>query len=82
MLLDRADGNLNFDAMDEFISAILASIIDHGSRAVRVFPPASQVLIAFADRVAIEVVCSLSSPILIIRQVQCVDRSENTLLRY
>jgi recyclin-1 len=42
--------------MDEFMSDILGSIIEHGSRAVRVFPPASQVLIAFADRIAVEVV--------------------------
>lgn len=52
------DNNLNFDAMDEFMSAIIASIVEHGSRAVRVFPPASQVLIAFSDRVATEVVRS------------------------
>lgn len=43
--------------MDEFMSYIVGAIIEHGSRAVRVFPPASQVLIAFADRIAIEVVC-------------------------
>lgn len=38
------------------MGAILNSIIEHGSRAVRVFPPASQVLVGFADRVASEVV--------------------------
>lgn len=68
--------------MDEFITAILASIIEHGSRAVRVFPPASQVLIAFADRIAIEVVCSLPRHHLTIRQDQLIDRSENTLHHY
>ncbi|KAJ7594120.1 exocyst complex component Sec10-domain-containing protein [Mycena floridula] len=50
------DGQLNFDAMDEFMTEILAAIIEHGSRAVRVFPPASQVLLAFSARVANEVV--------------------------
>ncbi|TFK62641.1 hypothetical protein BDN72DRAFT_889964 [Pluteus cervinus] len=50
------DGGLDFDAMDEFMNHILKSIIEHGSRAVRVFPPASQVLILFAERLANEVV--------------------------
>jgi recyclin-1 len=42
--------------MDEFMDVILGAIREHGARAVRVFPPASQVLIQFADRLAIEVV--------------------------
>ena len=42
--------------MDSFMTEILKHIVDHGSRAVRVFPPASQVLLLFADRVANEVV--------------------------
>ena len=42
--------------MDEFMSDVLTSISDHGSCAVRVFPPAAQVLIYFADRLANEVV--------------------------
>jgi recyclin-1 len=50
------DGALDFDAMDEFMAHIFASIREHGSRAVRVFPPSSQVLLAFAERVANEVV--------------------------
>ncbi|KAJ7729685.1 exocyst complex component Sec10-domain-containing protein [Mycena maculata] len=59
-----ADGGLNFDAMDEFMSAILGAIIEHGSRAVRVFPPASEVLISFADRVATDVVAEYITSLL------------------
>ncbi|KAG6863874.1 hypothetical protein C0991_002501 [Blastosporella zonata] len=51
-----AQGALDFDAMDEFMGAVLKAIEEHGARAVRVFPPAAQVLLAFADRVASEVV--------------------------
>ncbi|PFH53495.1 hypothetical protein AMATHDRAFT_73316 [Amanita thiersii Skay4041] len=50
------DNELDFDAMDEFMSAVLTSIEEHGSRAVRVFPPASQVLVSFAERLANDVV--------------------------
>ncbi|KAJ6620768.1 exocyst complex component Sec10-like protein [Mycena sp. CBHHK59/15] len=58
------EGYLNFDAMDEFMNVILGSIIEHGSRAVRVFPPASDVLISFCDRVATEVVAEYITPLL------------------
>lgn len=54
---------LDFDAMDEFIAHILYSLREHGSRAVRVFPPASEVLLAFAHRLATEVV--RPSPLLV-----------------
>ncbi|KAF5347131.1 hypothetical protein D9756_010961 [Leucocoprinus leucothites] len=47
---------LDFTPMDEFMSQILEAISEHGSRAVRIFPPPAQVLIAFADRIANEVV--------------------------
>ncbi|KAJ3504332.1 hypothetical protein NLJ89_g7989 [Agrocybe chaxingu] len=47
---------LDFRAMDEFMDVILASIYEHGARAVRVFPPASQVLLLFSERLAHEVV--------------------------
>src|SRR6266704_79151 len=57
----RKDGQLDFDAMDEFMSAVLTAIHEHGSRAVHVFPPAAQVLIYFADRLANEVVCTVHS---------------------
>jgi len=50
------DGSLDFGAMDEFMSLILDAIAEHGSRAVRVFPSASGVLVAFADKLAGEVV--------------------------
>ncbi|KAF8169818.1 f-box protein pof6 [Pholiota molesta] len=44
-----SEGQLDFDAMDEFMDVILGAIREHGARAVRV-------LIQFADRLAIEVV--------------------------
>ncbi|KAF8892825.1 exocyst complex component Sec10-domain-containing protein [Gymnopilus junonius] len=50
------DGKLDFAPMDEFIEDILGAINEHGARAVRVFPPASQVLLLFAERLANEVV--------------------------
>ena len=50
------DNSLDFGAMDEFMSLILDAIAEHGSRAVRVFPPASGVLVAFAEKLAGEVV--------------------------
>ncbi|KAI0752975.1 exocyst complex component Sec10-domain-containing protein [Daedaleopsis nitida] len=50
------DSQLDFTPMDEFIVEILAALQEHGSRAVRVFPPASNVLLSFADRLANEVV--------------------------
>ncbi|KAJ7935423.1 exocyst complex component Sec10-domain-containing protein [Mycena leptocephala] len=59
-----AEGFLNFDAMDEFIGSILGAVIDHGSRAVRVFPPASDVLISFCDRVATEVIAEYTTSLL------------------
>ena len=57
--ITKAGARLDFEAMDGFMADIFASIREHGSRAVRVFPPASQVLLAFAERVASEVVCLL-----------------------
>ncbi|KAJ7164689.1 exocyst complex component Sec10-domain-containing protein [Mycena crocata] len=58
------EGYLNFDAMDEFMGVILGAITEHGSRAVRVFPPASDVLISFCDRVATEVVAEYTTSLL------------------
>lgn len=37
------------------MNMVLGSIIEHGSRAVRVFPPQSDVLIFFSGRIASEV---------------------------
>lgn len=61
LMQTRKDGQLDFDAMDVFISAVLAVLQEQGSRAVRVFPPDAQVLVSFADRIASEVVCVLLS---------------------
>lgn len=38
------------------MTAVLDAVKEHGSRAVRVFPPVSDVLLSFAHRVASEVV--------------------------
>ncbi|KAG7087379.1 hypothetical protein E1B28_013352 [Marasmius oreades] len=58
-------GQLDFDAMDEFVTIVRESILEHGSRAIRVFPPESQVLIMFAERVANEVVADYISSLLL-----------------
>ncbi|KAF9530496.1 f-box protein pof6 [Crepidotus variabilis] len=50
------ESQLDFRAMDEFMDAMAAAIYEHGARAVRVFPPASHVIIQFSDRLANEVV--------------------------
>lgn len=42
--------------MDSFMEWVLRAISEHGARAVRIFPPPSQVLLSFADRIANEVV--------------------------
>jgi hypothetical protein len=52
---NRKNG-LDFTPMDDFMSQILEAIGEHGARAVRIFPPGAQVLIAFADRLATDVV--------------------------
>ncbi|KAL0959477.1 hypothetical protein HGRIS_011187 [Hohenbuehelia grisea] len=54
----KSNGVLDFDAMDEFMGHILAAIKEHGSLAVRVFPPASDVPLNFAERLAPEVLRS------------------------
>ncbi|KDQ54036.1 hypothetical protein JAAARDRAFT_160970 [Jaapia argillacea MUCL 33604] len=58
------DGDLAFDAMDEFMRDVLSSIRTHGSRAVRVFPPASHVLLSFAERIANEVIAEYITSLL------------------
>ncbi|KAH9889572.1 exocyst complex component Sec10-like protein [Cubamyces lactineus] len=58
------DSELDFTAMDEFIAEILAALQEHGSRAVRVFPPEANVLLSFADRLANEVVGEYISSLL------------------
>ncbi|TFK20987.1 f-box protein pof6, partial [Coprinopsis marcescibilis] len=59
-----SQGGLAFDAMDSFMEWILQAINEHGSRAVRVFPPDSHVLLAFADRIASEIVGDYVSALL------------------
>ncbi|EIW53768.1 uncharacterized protein TRAVEDRAFT_52892 [Trametes versicolor FP-101664 SS1] len=51
-----AESELDFNAMDEFMVELLRALEEHGSRAVRVFPPDANVLVAFSDRLANEVV--------------------------
>ncbi|THH29168.1 hypothetical protein EUX98_g5028 [Antrodiella citrinella] len=55
---------LDFDAMDGFMIHVLDALREHGTRAVRVFPPAANVLLAFAERLANEVVAEYLSPLL------------------
>ncbi|KIP09764.1 hypothetical protein PHLGIDRAFT_126067 [Phlebiopsis gigantea 11061_1 CR5-6] len=50
------DEQLDFDAMDAFITTILATLREQGGRAVRVFPPDAAVLLSFSERLANEVV--------------------------
>lgn len=53
--------------MDGFMTHVLAALEEHGSRAVRVFPPPAGVLLAFAERLANDVVriyhCMISVPL-------------------
>ncbi|KAH8987590.1 exocyst complex component Sec10-like protein [Lactarius akahatsu] len=59
-----SEGSLNFEAMDAFMGLVLDALREHGSRAVRVFPPAAGVLLSFADRIATEVVSEYIAPLL------------------
>lgn len=52
----RKEEQLDFQAMDKFMDDVVAAIQDHGARAVRIFPPASHVLLFFSERLANEVV--------------------------
>ncbi|KAF9218811.1 hypothetical protein BS17DRAFT_790611 [Gyrodon lividus] len=58
------DNRLDFTAMDGFISRLLAAIQDDGARATRVFPPEAGVLLAFAERVASDVISEYISMLL------------------
>ncbi|KIJ07871.1 hypothetical protein PAXINDRAFT_173216 [Paxillus involutus ATCC 200175] len=58
------DNRLDFTAMDEFISHLLTAIEDDGARATRVFPPEAGVLLAFAERIASDVVSEYISTLL------------------
>jgi recyclin-1 len=46
--------------MDDFMDDLIAAINEHGARAVRIFPPASQVVLFFSERIANEVVCDFA----------------------
>ncbi|KAG8776685.1 F-box protein: endocytic membrane traffic, recycling ReCYcling 1 [Ceratobasidium sp. 428] len=58
------NNTLDFSPMDQFMSHILESISTHGALATRVFPPASRVLPAFAERLATEVIGEYITPLL------------------
>lgn len=53
---------LAFDAMDEFMKHILDAVQKDGGIAIRVFPAESQVLLAFSERLAVEVVSPAFPP--------------------
>lgn len=69
-----------FDAMDTFLEWVLVAINEHGARAVRVFPPASHVLLAFADRVASDVVSNQFASVPSLSDFKC--RSANMFHHY
>jgi recyclin-1 len=53
--------------MDEFMDDLITAINNHGARAVRIFPPASHVILYFSERIANEVVCIFSCQTLFFR---------------
>ncbi|KAH0831046.1 exocyst complex component Sec10-domain-containing protein [Lanmaoa asiatica] len=58
------DTRLDFTAMDGFMSRVLTAIEEDGARAFRVFPRESGVLLAFAERVAGDVISEYISSLL------------------
>ncbi|KAG6380058.1 exocyst complex component Sec10-domain-containing protein [Boletus reticuloceps] len=58
------DTRLDFTAMDGFMSHVLAAIEEDGARAFRVFPRESGVLLAFAERIADDVISEYISSLL------------------
>ncbi|KAI6165182.1 exocyst complex component Sec10-like protein [Pisolithus thermaeus] len=58
------DKRLDFTAMDTFMSRVLAALQEDGAMAMRVFPPEAGVLLAYAERLAGEVVGEYISPLL------------------
>ncbi|KAF8549297.1 hypothetical protein OG21DRAFT_1500508 [Imleria badia] len=58
------DNRLDFTAMDGFMSRVLAAIEEDGARAFRVFPRESGVLLAFAERLASDVLSEYISSLL------------------
>ncbi|KAH7337838.1 exocyst complex component Sec10-domain-containing protein [Rhizoctonia solani] len=57
-------GELDFSPMDKFMSHVLEAMGKHGALATRVFPPASRVLPAFADRLANDVIAEYITSLL------------------
>ena len=62
LVSDTASVNAAADLSGPAIAEILAAVEEHGSRAVRVFPPDANVLVSFADRLANEVVSTFTCP--------------------
>ncbi|KAF9239898.1 exocyst complex component Sec10-domain-containing protein [Melanogaster broomeanus] len=58
------DNRLDFTAMDRFMSRVLIAIEDDGGRANRVFPPEAGVSLAFAERVASDVISEYIASVL------------------
>lgn len=75
----RNEDALTFEAMDDFMNHVVESLMKYGAQAVRVFPHDSKVLLAFAERLANEVVrLSLLSLSAIIDPTSDTCRLENT----
>ncbi|PWN50612.1 hypothetical protein IE53DRAFT_343779 [Violaceomyces palustris] len=55
---------LDFTAMDAFMSEVVKSVREEGSLIARIFPPEQDVLLAFADRVASDVISEYIAPLL------------------
>ncbi|KDN53498.1 hypothetical protein K437DRAFT_241668 [Tilletiaria anomala UBC 951] len=55
---------LDFTPMDRFMSDVLETVRTDGSLIARVFPPEQDVVLAFADRVAGEVIADYVAPLL------------------
>jgi hypothetical protein len=66
--------------MDAFLSYVLGALREHGSRAVRVFPPQAGVLGMFAERVGGEVVSTVSLPFISISIFLCFMLRASTLI--
>ncbi|KZP28233.1 hypothetical protein FIBSPDRAFT_947817 [Athelia psychrophila] len=60
----RAQRSLLRAATDRFLAHVLGALREHGARAVRVFPPRAGVLLAFAERLAGDVVAEYVTPLL------------------
>lgn len=70
--------------MDDFMNHVVESLTKNGAQAVRVFPRDSKVLLAFAERLANEVVCILDYGWTWLFQLAqaCVYRSVNMSLHF